>query len=64
MTISDSNKKLITYGVIAAAAVYVIYTVSKTITSISDTMKKVIPWIAGGAAVLGLVYMVIKGKKE
>lgn len=64
MALSNSNKKLIMYGVIAAAAIYVVYTVSKTIKDISGTLKKVIPWIAGGAAVLGLVYMVMKGKKE
>lgn len=64
MAISSSNKKLIVYGVIAALAVYVVYMVSETIDDISDTLKKIIPWIAGGAAVLGLVYMVMKGKKE
>lgn len=64
MAMSNSNKKLVMYGVMAAAAVYAVYMVSKTIKDISGTMKKVIPWIAGAAAVLGLAYMVMKDKKE
>lgn len=64
MTLSAGNTKLIAYGLAAAIGVYVVYEVSKTITSLSDTLKKSIPWIAGGAAVVGLAYMVAKSRKE
>lgn len=64
MTLSAGNTKLIAYGLAAAIGVYVIHKVTKTIDGISDALKKSIPWIAGGAAVVGLIYMVTKSKKE
>lgn len=64
MTLSAGNTKLIAYGLAAAIGVYVIHEVTKTINGLSNTLKKSIPWIAGGAAVVGLAYMVMKSKKE
>ena len=58
------NNAMIMYCIVAAIAVYALYTVTKTLNNISDTVKKSIPWIAGAAAVIGLAFLVHKNKSE
>lgn len=64
MNFLKANKSMVLYCIIAAIAVYALYTVTKTLNNISDTIKKSIPWIAGAAAVVGLALMIFKSKNK
>lgn len=49
--------------IIACAVAYGLHMVMKTITSISDTLKKVIPYAAAAAIILGFV-IITKSKES
>lgn len=64
MKLPKDTNTLILYGIIAAISVYAIHAVTKTMDNLSSAIKKAAPWIAGAAAVIGLVFLVHKNKSE
>lgn len=51
------SSKTVMYIILSAVVVYVVKSIADSISSLSSTIKKIIPWVAGIAALVTIMFV-------